>query len=51
MCIRDSKDMSDAVRRFGKLYVMKSIGENTFDGFAAQSAIGIFCKNAKKTVD
>ena len=49
--IGSCKDMSDAVRRFGKLYVMKSIGENTFDGFAAQSAIGIFCKNAKKTVD
>jgi len=46
--IGSCKDMNEAVNRFGKLYVMKSIANNTHSEFAAQTAIGMFCKNAKK---
>ena len=43
--IGNCKDMSAAVKRFGKLYVMKSITNNTLSGFAAQTAIGVYCKS------
>jgi len=45
--IGDCKDMSAAVKRFGKLYVMKSITNNTLSGFAAQTAIGVYCKSGQ----
>lgn len=37
----DCKDINEAVRKYGKLYVMKSLVENTFDGFEAQVRMGI----------
>jgi len=43
--IGSCKDMNDAVRRFGILYVMKSIAETACKGFAAQTAAGIYCGN------
>lgn len=43
------KDMNDAVRRYGKLYVMKTLAENTFDGFAAQARLGVFCEQSSTT--
>ena len=41
------KDMSEAVKQYGKLYVMKSIVDNTTSGFAAQTKIKVYCKNVK----
>ena len=43
----DCKDMSAAVKRFGKLYVMKSIVDNTMSGLMAQTAIGVHCKGGQ----
>ena len=41
--IGDCKDISDAVKKYGKLYVMKSIVENTAKGFAAKNNLGVYC--------
>jgi hypothetical protein len=40
----DCKDMNDAIVKYGRLYVIKSITENTKTGFAAETAISIYCK-------
>lgn len=40
----DAKDMNDAIKKYGRLYVLKSVVDNTLSGFAAESAIGIYCK-------
>ena len=45
--IGNCKDTSAAVKRFGKLYVMKSIVDNTMSGFMAQTAIGVHCKGGQ----
>lgn len=37
------KDMSDAVNKYGKLYVMKSLADNTAEGFTAEVNLGIYC--------
>lgn len=37
------KDMDDAVKKYGKLYVMKSIIENKAQGFEALSQLGNYC--------
>jgi hypothetical protein len=42
--IGSCKDMNEAFVRFGKLYLMKTIAEQTNSGFAAQVATGIYCK-------
>lgn len=39
------KDMSDAVHKYGKMYVMKTIAENTAAGFAAQTKLGVYCES------
>lgn len=42
--IGDCKDINEAVVKYGRLYVMKSIAENTASGFEARTKIGIYCK-------
>lgn len=38
------KDMNAAVIKYGRIYVMKSIAENTATGFDAENRLGIYCK-------
>lgn len=42
------KDVNDAVLKYGQLYTMMTIKENTCDGFIAKSRIGIYCENDGK---
>jgi hypothetical protein len=42
--IGSCKDVNEAVKRFGKLYVIKSIIDNTLNGFAAQVRVTTLCK-------
>lgn len=42
--IGDEKDINAAVRRFGKLYVLKSIAETTVSGFEAEVGLDLLCK-------
>lgn len=42
--IGDCKDVNDAVVKYGKLYVMKTITENTASGFQGEANIGLYCK-------
>lgn len=55
--IGQCKDISDAVKKYGKIYVMKSIADNTATGFTAQANLGIYCqhdttnKNSRKKKD
>lgn len=49
----DIKDMNDAVKKYGKVFVMKSLAESTTSGFAAQTKLGLYCngktdKNSSK---
>lgn len=38
------KDMNAAVMKYGRIYVMKSIAENTATGFDAENRLGLYCK-------
>lgn len=38
------KDMNDAILKYGRLYVLKSIADNTSSGFAAQMMVNMHCK-------
>lgn len=55
--IGNCKDINEAVMKYGKLYVMKSIADNIADGFTAQTKLGIYCnydtlnKNRSKKKD
>lgn len=42
------KDMNDAVNKYGKMFVMKSLAETTAEGFAAQINLGLYCKHEEK---
>jgi hypothetical protein len=42
--IGQCKDMNDAVKKYGKLYVMKTIADNTATGFEAKMKLGVFCE-------
>ena len=42
--IGNCKDINEAVLKYGKIYVMKSIAENTAEGFTARANLGIYCK-------
>lgn len=46
----DIKDMNDAVKKYGKVFVMKSIAESIATGFNAEINLGMYCKheNANK---
>lgn len=41
------KDMNDAVKKYGRLYVMKSLAEHTATGFAAKVNLGSYCQHEK----
>ncbi len=41
------KDINEAVVRFGKLYVMKTIVETTQSGFVAETAVKLYCKKKR----
>lgn len=45
----DCKDVCDAVVKYGKIYVMHSIIENTFSGIQAEVATRIFCEKTNKS--
>ncbi len=50
--IGDCKDISAGVKKYGKLYVMKSIVEHTAIGFAAETNLGVYCdKGSSKKED
>ncbi len=40
----DPKDMDDAVKKYGKLYVIKSILDNTASGELAKTTLGNYCE-------
>jgi hypothetical protein len=40
--IGSCKDMNEAVKKYGKMYVMKSIAENTADGLVAETKLRIY---------
>jgi hypothetical protein len=42
--IGNCKDINEAVIKYGRIYVMKSIAENIAEGFTAQANLGIYCK-------
>lgn len=44
----DIKDVNDAVKQYGVLYTLKTIHDNTFDGFTAKAKLGIYCKPSDK---
>lgn len=44
---KDIKDMNDAVQKYGKMFVMKSLAETTADGFTAQVNLGMYCQHEK----
>lgn len=41
--ISNCKDINDAVKRFGKLYTMKTIAENIHTGFDAEVNLNMYC--------
>lgn len=45
--ISNCKDISDAIVRFGKLYTMMTIAENTCDGFEAEVNLRMYCQDVK----
>jgi len=46
--IGSCKDINDAVKKYGRLYVMKSIADNiTADRFTAQTRLGVYCEVEK----
>jgi len=45
--IGDCKDICEAVAKYGKLYVLQSIIENTFAGVKAEAAVKMFCEKTK----
>lgn len=48
----DVKDMNDAIKKYGRLYVMKTIAEQTTaDGFTARSRLGVYCKYEEANKD
>lgn len=42
------KDMNDAVNKYGKLYVMKTLADNTTTGFFAETNLGLFCEQSTR---
>lgn len=41
---RECKDMNDAVKRYGKLYVLKTLSDNVSSGYEALIKLGIYCE-------
>jgi len=42
--IGDCKDINAGVHKYGRMYVMKSIADNTAIGFDAETRLGVYCK-------
>ena len=40
----DCKDINDAISKYGRLYVVKSINENIKTGYSAEIATSVYCK-------
>ncbi len=38
------KDIDSAIKKYGKLYVLKTINDNIHSGFAARARLGLYCK-------
>lgn len=38
------KDMNEAIVKYGRLYILKSIADHTYSGFAAQTMVNMYCK-------
>ncbi len=38
------KDLNDAVKKFGKVYVMKALADSIATGFTARTNLGFYCK-------
>jgi DNA primase len=38
------KDINDVVKRYGKLYTMKTLADNTTTGFGAETLLNLYCK-------
>lgn len=43
----DIKDMNDAVKKYGKIFVLKSIVETIATGFNAEVNVGMYCSHEK----
>jgi len=41
------KDISDVVKKYGMLYTLKTIHDNTHEGFAAATSVALYCKKDK----
>lgn len=41
----DIKDMNDAVKTYGKMFVLKSLAETTATGFTAMTYLGMYCND------
>jgi len=46
--IGNCKDINEAVHKYGRMYVMKSIADNTAIGFDAETRLGVYCKGETK---
>ena len=42
------KDITDVVNKYGMLYTLKTIHDNTAEGFAASTAVALYCKKEPK---
>ncbi len=42
------KDVSDVVKKYGMLYTLKTIHDNTADGFMASAKVAVYCKKENK---
>jgi hypothetical protein len=40
----DIKDVDEAIKKYGKLYVLKTIADNTASGFEAETNLRMYCK-------
>lgn len=38
------KDITEAIVKYGKLYVIKNIMENIYSGTTAETMLGLYCK-------
>jgi len=46
--IPSTKDINEAVLKYGKLYVIKSIMDNIYSGFAAETHLRFYCTDSMK---
>lgn len=46
--IGSCEDVNAAVRRYGKMYVLKSIVDNTAEGFEAETNLEVYCSEPRK---